>query len=169
LYLNIDMMTQSRRATGAEPALLTNALICATVATKNLRRAKRFYEETLGLKAAISDERRGVYFLAGAGTMLNLYEREHSTPESSVATFLVENLDEVMSNLRNRGIAFEEYDMPDLKTKGGVYSDETGFKVAWFKDPDGNIIGIEQLPSESMHSVRPTIRSTPRGRNRPAG
>jgi catechol 2,3-dioxygenase-like lactoylglutathione lyase family enzyme len=163
------MTTQSRKATGAQRALLTNALICATVATKNLRRAKRFYEETLGLKAAISDERRGVYFVAGSGTMLNLYEQEHSTPESSVATFLVENLDDVMSDLRNRGISFEEYDMPDLKTKGGVYSDETGFKVAWFKDPDGNIIGIEQLPSESMHSVRPTIRSTPRGRNRPAG
>jgi hypothetical protein len=121
------------------------------------------------LKAAISDERRGVYFVAGSGTMLNLYERQHSTPESSVATFLVENLDDVMSDLRNRGISFEEYDMPDLKTRGGVYSDETGFKVAWFKDPDGNIIGIEQFPSESMHSVRPTIRSTPTGRTRPAG
>jgi catechol 2,3-dioxygenase-like lactoylglutathione lyase family enzyme len=169
LYLNIDMTTQSEKATGAEPALLTNALICATVATKNLRRAKRFYEETLGLRAAIADERRGVYFLAGSGTMLNLYEREHSTPESSVATFLVENLDDVMSDLRNRGISFEEYDISDLKTKGGVYSDETGFKVAWFKDPDGNIIGIEQLPSESMNSVRPTIGSTSTGRKRPAG
>jgi catechol 2,3-dioxygenase-like lactoylglutathione lyase family enzyme len=169
LYLKIDMTTQRRKATGAQRALLTNARICATVATKNLRRAKRFYEETLGLRAAISDERRGVYFVAGSGTMLNLYERQHSTAESSVATFLVENLDEVMSDLRNRGISFEEYDIPDLKTKGGVYSDETGFKVAWFKDPDGNIIGIEQLPSESMHSLRPTIRSTPTGAKRTAG
>jgi catechol 2,3-dioxygenase-like lactoylglutathione lyase family enzyme len=167
--LNIDMTTQRRKGTGAQRALLANALICATVATRNLRSAKRFYEETLGLKAAISDERRGVYFVAGSGTMLNLYERQHSTPESSVATFLVENLDDVMSDLRKRGISFEEYDLPDLKTKGGVYSDETGFKVAWFKDPDGNIIGIEQLPRESMHSVRPTIHSTPTGRKRPAG
>ena len=101
--------------------------------------------------------------------MLNLYERQHSTPESSVATFLVENLNDVMSDLRNRDTSFEEYDLPDLKTEGGVYSDETGFKVGWFKDPDGNIIGIEQLPCESMHSVRPTIRSTPTGRKRPAG
>jgi catechol 2,3-dioxygenase-like lactoylglutathione lyase family enzyme len=169
LYLKIDMTTQRRKATGAQRAPLANALICATVPTKNLRRAKRFYEETLGLRAAISDERRGVYFVAGSGTMLNLYERQHSTAESSVATFLVENLDEVMSDLRNRGISFEEYDIPDLKTKGGVYNDETGFKVAWFKDPDGNIIGIEQLPSESMHSLRPTIRSTPTGAKRTAG
>ena len=163
------MTTQSRKATGAQRARLTDALICATVPTKNLRRAKRFYEETLGLKAAISDGRRGVYFVAGSGAILNLYERQHSTPESSVATFLVENLNDVMSDLRNRGISFEEYDIPDLKTKGGVCSDETGLQVAWFKDPDGNIIGIEQLPSESMYSVRRTIRSTPTGRKRPAG
>jgi hypothetical protein len=69
------------------------------------------------LKAAISDERRGVYFVAGSGTMLNLYERQHSTPESSVATFLVENLDDVMSDLRNRGISFEEYDPPGPENK----------------------------------------------------
>jgi catechol 2,3-dioxygenase-like lactoylglutathione lyase family enzyme len=87
LYLKIDMTTQSRKATGAQRALLTNALIRATVATKNLRRAKRFYEETPGLKAAISDERRGLYFVAGSGTMLNLYERQHSTPESSGRNF----------------------------------------------------------------------------------
>ncbi|MBC7919495.1 MAG: VOC family protein [Ferruginibacter sp.] len=127
--------------------LLTNALVCATVPTTDLQRARRFYEETLGLKAAISDERRGVYYQAGGGTMLNLYERQHSTAEYSVATFLVENLDEVMSDLRSRSVSFEEYDMPDLKTENGVYSDQTGFKVSWFKDPDGNIIGIEQLPS----------------------
>jgi catechol 2,3-dioxygenase-like lactoylglutathione lyase family enzyme len=127
--------------------MLTNALACATVPTNDLQRARRFYEETLGLKAAIADERRGVYYRAGGGTMLNLYERQHTTAENSVATFLVENLDEVMSDLRNRGISFEEYDLPDLKTENGVYRDQTGFKVSWFKDPDGNILGIEQLPS----------------------
>jgi catechol 2,3-dioxygenase-like lactoylglutathione lyase family enzyme len=163
------MTTQSRKATGAQRALLRNALICATVSTRNLQRAKRFYEETLGLKATLSDERRGVYFVAGSGTMLNLYEREHSTPEGSAATFLVENLEDVMLDLRDRGISFEEYDIPDLKTEGGVYSDETGFKVAWFKDPDGNIIGLEQLPRESMHSVRATIRSNPADHKRSAG
>ena len=127
--------------------MLTNALVCATVSTTDLQRARRFYEETLGLTAAIADERRGVYYRAGGGTVLNLYERQHTTAENSVATFLVENLDEVMSDLRNRGISFEEYDLPDLRTKNGVYSDQTGFKVSWFKDPDGNILGIEQLPS----------------------
>ncbi len=126
---------------------LANALVCANVPTSDLQRARHFYEETLGLKAAISDERRGVYYQAGGGTMLNLYERQHTTAEHSVATFLVENLEDVMSDLRSRGVSFEEYDLPDLKTENGVYSDQTGFKVSWFKDPDGNILGIEQLPN----------------------
>ncbi len=128
--------------------ILTNARICANVPTANLERARRFYEEVLGLKAAISDERRGVYYQAGGGTMLNLYERSQMAAEHSAATFLVENLEEVMSKLRSRGIIFEEYEMPDLKTENGIYSDETGFQVAWFKDPDGNILSLEQLPNE---------------------
>jgi catechol 2,3-dioxygenase-like lactoylglutathione lyase family enzyme len=128
--------------------MLANALVCANVPTRDLKRAKPFYEKTLGLKAARSDEKRGVYFQAGGGTMLNLYERPHSTAEHSVATFLVENLADVMSDLRSRGISFEEYDMRDLKTENGVYSDQSGFKASWFKDPDGNILGLEQLPSE---------------------
>ncbi len=141
------MTTEKSRAieeTQGEKALtlLTNALVCATVPTTNLERARRFYEEMLGLKAAISDERRGVYYQAGGGTMLNLYERQHATIEHSVATFLVENLEKVMSDLRSRGVSFEEYDLPDLKTENGVYSDETGFKVSWFKDPDGNILNL---------------------------
>jgi catechol 2,3-dioxygenase-like lactoylglutathione lyase family enzyme len=128
--------------------MLANARVCADVPTADLKRARRFYEETLGLKVARSEERRGVYYKAGGGTMLNLYERPQSAAEHTVATFLVENLDKVMSDLRKRGVSFEDYDEPDLKTENGVYSDDTGFKVAWFKDPDGNTLGLEQLPGE---------------------
>lgn len=127
--------------------MLANALVCANVPTTDLQRARRFYGETRGLKAARADAERGVYFQAGGGTMLNLYERPHSTAEHSVATFLVENLEEVMSDLRSRGVSFEEYDLPDLKTENGVYNDQSGFKASWFKDLDGNILGLELLPS----------------------
>lgn len=132
---------------GDPESLLTNARICATVATTDLQRARHFYEAKLGLKIVVADERRGVYYHAGGGTMLNLYERDHTAPEQSVATFLVADLEKVMTNLRSHGVSFEEYDLPDLKTVDGVYSDQTGFKVSWFKDPDGNLLGIEQLPS----------------------
>jgi catechol 2,3-dioxygenase-like lactoylglutathione lyase family enzyme len=127
--------------------MLANARICADVSTPDLERARCFYEKTLGLKPARSDPERGVYFEAGAGTLLNLYERPHSASEQTVATFLVENIEKVMSELRSKGVSFEEYDKPDLKTKNGLFSDQSGFKASWFKDPDGNILGLEQLPS----------------------
>lgn len=135
---------------GNPEPLLTNARICATVATTDLQRARHFYEATLGLKVAVADERRGVYYHACAGTMLNLYERDYTAPEQSVATFLVADLEKVMASLRRHGVSFEEYDLPDLKTVEDVYSDETGFKVSWFKDPDGNTLGIEQLPADLL-------------------
>lgn len=126
--------------------MLANARICATVPTADLNRARRFYEGTLGLEVAKADERRGVYYRAGGGTMLNLYERPGATAEHSVATFLVDDIEAAKAALRGRGVSFEEYDLPDLKTENGVFSDGTGFKAAWFKDPDSNILGLEQLP-----------------------
>lgn len=125
--------------------MLADALVCANVPTTDLQRAKRFYGETLGLREAESDEERGVYYQAGGGTMLNLYERPHATADHAVATFIVENLEAVMADLRRRGVSFEEYDLPDLKTEHGVFSDESGFKAAWLKDPDGDTVAIEQL------------------------
>jgi hypothetical protein len=81
--------------------------------------------------------------------MLHVYERPSSTAaaEHTVAIFLVKDLEGVMSDLRGRGVSFEEYDMPGLKTVNGVYSDESGFKGSWVKDPDGNTLGLEQLPN----------------------
>lgn len=117
--------------------MLAEALVCANVPTTDLSRVRRFYEETLGLAEARADEERGVYYQAGGGTMLNLYERPGATAEHSVATFLVESIEAVMSDLRRRGVSFEEYDKPDLKTEDGVYGDQSGFKASWFKDPDG--------------------------------
>ena len=66
--------------------MLSDARICADVPTADLKRARRFYEETLGLKAGRSDDERGVYYQAGDG-MLNLYVRPHATAEYTVATF----------------------------------------------------------------------------------
>jgi hypothetical protein len=51
-----------------------------------------------------------------------------------------------MAELRDRGVSFEESDLPGLKTENGIYSDEqSGFKGSWVKDPDGNIVGLTQI------------------------
>jgi len=80
--------------------------------------------------------------------MLNLYESPHTAAEETSATFLVENIDKVMSDLRTRGVSFEDYDKPGLKTQNGLFSNDAGFKASWFRDPDGNILSLEQLPVE---------------------
>ena len=126
--------------------MLANALVCATLPTTDLERAKRFYGETLGLPEADLGVEGGVFYTAGAGTMFRVYERPPSTAGHTVAVFLVEDLEQEMSELRNRGVSFEEYDLPGLKTVSGIYSDEqSGFRGSWLKDPDGNILGFTQI------------------------
>lgn len=126
--------------------MLANALVCATLPTTDLERAKRFYGESLGLPEAGFGVEGGVFYTAGAGTMFRVYERPPSRAEHTVAVFLVEDLEQEMSELRGRGVSFEEYDLPGLKTENGIYSDEqSGFKGSWVKDPDGNILGLTEI------------------------
>lgn len=126
--------------------MLSSALICATLPTTDLERAKRFYGETLGLEEAGFGVEGGVFYRGGKGTMFRVYERPPSTAEHTVAVFLVEDLEEEMAVLRDRGVSFEEYDLPGLKTENGVHTDEkSGFKGSWIKDPDGNVIGLTEL------------------------
>lgn len=86
--------------------MLSAARICADVATRDLHRARAFYEGVLGLAVAYEDTDRGVYFRAGGGTMLNLYERDHQPAEQTAATFLVDDLAAAMAGLRAAGVAF---------------------------------------------------------------
>lgn len=128
--------------------MLRTARVCANVPTANLQQAGRFYEERLGLEEAHLNltVEGGVIYQAGGGTLLHVYERPPSASDHTVATFLVEDLEAVMTELRSRGVSFEAYNSPELITVDGVFSDETGFKAAWIRDPDGNILSLEQLP-----------------------
>jgi catechol 2,3-dioxygenase-like lactoylglutathione lyase family enzyme len=122
--------------------MLATALVCATVPTTDLERSMRFYEQTLGMTGARLGLEGGLYYEAGGGSVLHIYETTAATPEHTVAIFIVEDLDEVMSGLRGRGVSFEELDLPDRQTQRGVLSDPQGFRGAWFRDPDGNIIAL---------------------------
>ena len=114
-----------------------------TIAVSAIERAKKFYGETLGLKAR--DERiDGIRYETGGGTWLLVYPSQFAgTAQSTYMGFDVDDLDEAVAELRGRGVVFEEYDMPGLKTVDGIAEIE-GFKGAWFKDPDGNILSIGQ-------------------------
>ncbi len=123
--------------------MLRGARVDATVPTTDIARARAFYEGTLGLELAPEPPRgREVVFECGAGSRLILYERPSAgTAEHTLAHFHVDDLEATVAQLRARGVVFEEYDRPDIKTVDGI-ADFGVFKAAWFRDPDGNYLGI---------------------------
>ena len=120
---------------------LTTARARATVAVADVDRARTFYRDTLGL--TLDGELSGVTtFRCGDGTVLDVYESAFAgTAKSTVASFQVTDLTAAMAELRGRGVAFEEYDEGPLKTTDGVVELD-GVRGAWFRDPDGNILGL---------------------------
>ena len=113
------------------------------VPVSDRRRAIDFYTGTLGLE--LYEETGGdVIFAAGGGTLVGAYETDHAGKAGhTLAAFFVDDLDATMASLRERGITFEDYDFPELKTVDGV-AELDGERGAWFKDPDGNILGLGQ-------------------------
>jgi catechol 2,3-dioxygenase-like lactoylglutathione lyase family enzyme len=110
------------------------------VAVKDLDRARKFYEDTLGLKE-VDDFGEGVVLKSG-DTKLSIYRSEFAgTNKATALTFDVDDIDAEVRELKDKGIFFEHYDMPGLEQQGDVYAGE-GMKTAWFKDPDGNILSL---------------------------
>ena len=124
---------------------LGDSMVAAVLRADDLVRAKKFYCETLGLAQGPMSP-AGELFLAGKGTAVLIYERPGMpAPQNTTLGFSVEasQFDALVVELRDNGVVFEEYDMPEmgLKTVDGVATVE-GIKSAWFKDTEGNIISI---------------------------
>lgn len=113
----------------------------ANVAVKDLAVGRRFYEETLGLEPVDGQEGELVTFKSGSSN-LNVYRSEYAGSNKATAvTWQVDSVEETVRALKAKGVAFEHYDMPGLERDGDVYG-AAGMKVAWFKDPDGNILNV---------------------------
>ena len=111
------------------------------IAVKDLDRARKFYEDTLGLKA--EEEMGGeVLTVTSGSTPITVYRSEFAgTNKATALTFEVDDIDAEVKELKDKGIFFEHYDMKGLTPKGDIYEGE-GMKTAWFKDPDGNILSL---------------------------
>jgi predicted enzyme related to lactoylglutathione lyase len=118
-----------------------------TVVTKlpvvDIERAKQFYKEKLELKL-IHEMDEGLAFEAGNNTQLYLYKREKTKADHTVASFIVDDVETEVEHLKEKGIVFEEYDLPNIKTINGIAT-SGNYKSAWFKDTEGNIISISQM------------------------
>ena len=111
------------------------------IAVKDLDRAKKFYEDTLGLKSKDEWGGEGTTLKSG-DTLINVYRSEFAgTNKATALTFDVDDIDKEVSELKEKGIFFEHYDLPGLERRGDLYVGD-GMKTAWFKDPDGNILSL---------------------------
>ena len=123
--------------------MLSNSRVAAMIAVKDIEKAKPFYTDTLGLKIT-KEEPEGVEFECGGGTTLVLYPSSFAgTAQNTVAAWEVDDFEATIADLRSRGVTFEEYDMPGLKTENGM-AKLGNFRGAWFKDPDGNILAVTE-------------------------
>lgn len=116
-----------------------------TIPVSDLERARSFYEKALGLSPAPEDRKPGdLPFETEAGARLVIVERpDHEPADFTLASFEVSDIREAMEDLRSRGVEFEEYDSPDLKTEEGI-ADLEGQLAAWFRDPDGNFLCLHE-------------------------
>jgi len=123
--------------------MLSNAGATAMIAVKDIDRARKFYEETLGLdtRDAMDGE---VLEVTSGQTVINVYRSEHAgTNKATALTFDVQDIEGEVRELKEKGVFFETYDVPGLEQRGDLYVAE-GMKTAWFKDPDGNILSLFQ-------------------------
>ena len=114
----------------------------ATVAVKDLKAAAAFYEGKLGLQVQGREGDQVIGYRTGA-TRLNVYvSRFAGTNQATAVTWPVgDDLEAIVRELKARGVVFERYDLPGLAREGDIHRGG-GLRMAWFKDPDGNIFNL---------------------------
>ncbi len=113
----------------------------ATIAVKNLKAARKFYEGKLGFNAVHIEGDEAVAYKSGNSQLLVYHSQYAGTNKATAATWMVADVESLVKDLKAKGIAFEHYDFPGMTRKGDVHVAGTR-KSAWFKDPDGNIIAV---------------------------
>lgn len=123
---------------------VTSAHVFPVLPAEDLVRARTFYHDVLGFEVQDMPEAHQFLIRAGEGTGLVVYETSHTKAEHTVATLVVDDLSATMSELSSRGVKFEEYDLPGIKTVNGV-AKLGGEESAWFTDTEGNIISLAHM------------------------
>jgi catechol 2,3-dioxygenase-like lactoylglutathione lyase family enzyme len=116
----------------------------ATVAVKEMDRATQFYEGVLGLERVHNEGGQAISYRTGKTTLL-VYKSEFAgTNKATTVTWsLGGDLDACVNDLAGKGVQFERYDMPNTRHEGNIHV-AGELRVAWFKDPDGNIHALVQ-------------------------
>jgi catechol 2,3-dioxygenase-like lactoylglutathione lyase family enzyme len=131
--------------------MLENCDVAARIPAQDLARAKSFYSSKLGLEP-VEERPGGLRYKCGNGYFILFQSSGAASGSHTQMAWEVDDIQAIVSELRNRGVAFEEYDHPGIKTINGIaevkgnYPSKGGVgeRGAWFKDSEGNLLGIGQ-------------------------
>jgi catechol 2,3-dioxygenase-like lactoylglutathione lyase family enzyme len=128
---------------------LSNYRVGAAVAVSDMARAREFYEGKLGLVLDDGDQPQdNRRYRCGEGTLIHVFVSPYAgSAKSTLAGWDVDDIEAVVDELAASGVVFEQYDLPGIVTdEKGIATFEGDAKVAYFKDPDGNILSIARAP-----------------------
>ena len=125
--------------------MFTKHRVHTALPATDLERARHFYAEKLDLTPTV-ERADGLMYESGNGSAFLLYPTSISSRAGHTqAGIEVPDIESAVAELKARGVTFEDYDTPDVKTVNGVVTEPDGSKAAWFKDSEGNLIGLVQF------------------------
>ena len=122
--------------------MFNNRTLIATLPASDINRARQWYADKLDLKPTEEQPDGGLRYATGDSWFLVYPSTFAGTNQATAAAFEVEDIADVVGSLRGRGVVFEEYDFGDIKTENGIVTMPDGSQGAFFKDSEGNIIGV---------------------------
>jgi catechol 2,3-dioxygenase-like lactoylglutathione lyase family enzyme len=122
----------------------------AAIPAQDIKRARQFYEQKLGLKPAQEESDGGAMYQTGETAFLVFLSTGKASGDHTQMAIEVEDVVSAASELKSKGVKFEEYDHPNFKTKDGLIDMPDGSKGGWFKDTEGNLIALTQrVPAQT--------------------
>jgi len=116
----------------------------AAIPAQDIKRARQFYEQKLGLKPAEEEPDGGVMYRTGETGFLVFPSSGKASGDHTQLAFQVDDVASAAGELKSMGVKLEEYDHPEFKTHDGLIDMPDGTKGAWFKDTEGNLIALTQ-------------------------
>lgn len=136
--------------------MLSQSKIVAFAPAKDLRQARKFYEGVLELRFVSEDPFAAVF--DAAGTMLRVSKVEDFQPAPfTILGWRVARIEPVVRKLTSRGVSFNRYDLLP-QDELGIWLSPSGARVAWFKDPEGNVLSLTQFPGRASRAGDPQKR-----------
>lgn len=135
--------------------MLKSVPLSPAVLVQDIERAKKFYLDKHGLDPGDMSAGSDGDLIKSGGVHFLLFPTQAPRGGHTLASWPVADLAAEMADLRARGVVFEDYDMPGLKTVDGVYNSESGGRGAWFKDSEGNILALIEVPRSRIRNWVP--------------